>query len=214
MFFDDAAYDRRRTILCIRSRRAGMLLDRALAAYDCCVAHDARTACRKAKLGAFDLYLAVDPHSSAAAVECWRGMREFDANTPFLFVLRRRLPPAVEAALVPGVDAYVDNSEADSALAHAVQRLLALAERRSLEARREETLAIREDIHERLTRLEWRVQLSRESMARAQEHVMRAYALQSFTRLGGTKSFFERLWPEAYEEALRETADGSSSSPA
>jgi hypothetical protein len=209
MSSNDTFYDRRRTILCIRSRRPGGVLDRALADYDCCVVHDARVASRKAKLGAFDLYLAVDPHSSTAAVECWRAMREFDRNTPFLFVLRRRLPPVIEDTLVRGIDAHVLDSEAASTVAHAVQRLLADAERRSLDARREETLAIRDDIRERLNRLEWRVQLSRESMARAQEHVMRAYALSSFTRLGGTKSFFERLWPDTYEEALRHDRGGS-----
>lgn len=32
---------------------------------------------------------------------------------------------------------------------------------------------------------------------------MRAYALQSFTRWGGTKPFFERLRPDLYEQALR-----------
>lgn len=207
MSIDHAGYDRRRTILCIRSRRSGPLLDRGLAAYDCCVVHDARVAWRKAKLGAFDLYLAVDPNASAASVECWRGIRQFDRNTPFLFVLRRPLPADVEQQLVPEIDGHVRYTDTPSALAQAVRRLIDLAERRSLEARREETLAIREDIQERLTRLEWRVQLSRESMARAQEHVMRAYALQSFVRMGGTRSFFERLWPDAYEEALRQTRD-------
>jgi hypothetical protein len=87
---------------------------------------------------------------------------------------------------------------------HVAERLLADAERRSLEARRQETLAIRDDIQERLSRLEWRVQLSRESMTRAQEHVMRAYALQHFTRSGGTRSFFERLWPATYEDVLND----------
>jgi len=209
----DPLYDRRRTILCIRSRRSGVLLERALLDYDCCVVHDTRVAARKAKLGAFDLYLAVDPHSATAAIECWHAMRDFDRNTPFLFVLRRRLPPAIENTLVSGIDAYVLDSEPASTVAHVVKRLLDDAERRSLEARRQETLAIRDDIRERLNRLEWRVQLSRESMARAQEHVMRAYALSSFTRLGGTKSFFERLWPDTYEEALRHDGERPSTPP-
>ncbi len=211
MFAHEPSYDRRRTILCIRSRRAGPLLERALAEYDCCVIHDARVAFRKAKLGAFDLYLAVDPYSPTAAIECWRGLRAFDTNTPFLFVLRKSLPVAVESALVPGVDAFVNDSEAPFMLTHAVQQLLDAAERRSLEARHEESLAIRNDIQERLARLEWRVQLSRESMARAQEHVLRAYALRDFIHRGGTKSFFERYWPDTYEEAVRGTADPGTS---
>jgi hypothetical protein len=136
-------------------------------------------------------------------------MREFDRNTPFLFVLRRRLPPAIEDTLVQGIDAYVLDSEVASTVTHVVQRLLADSERCSLDARREETVAIRDDIRERLNRLEWCVQLSRESMAHAQEHVMRAYALSGFTRLGGTKSFFERLGPDTYEEALRHDREGS-----
>ncbi|MGE5525844.1 MAG: hypothetical protein ACM3SS_19175 [Rhodospirillaceae bacterium] len=205
----DVDDDRRRTILCIRSRRAGALLDRALTHYDCCVVHDAHIACRKAKLGAFDLYLAVDPHSSTAAIQCWRAMREFDRNTPFVFVVRRRLPAAIEHVLVPGIDASVIYGETASVLSQTLERLIEAAERRSLEARREETIAIREDVQRRLRRLEWRTQLSRESMARAQEHVMRAYALQTFTRLGGTRSFFERMWPEIYEEALRSPGHSS-----
>jgi hypothetical protein len=199
--------DRERTLLCVSSRRAGVMLDRALSNYRCCVVHDTRVACRKAKLGAFDLYLAVDPYSSAAVCECWRAIREFDANTPFVLVVRGSVPVAVQSALSPERDGVVTDGAGSAVLADTVAALLAAAERRSLDAKREETLAIREDIRARLSRLEWRLQLSRESMARAQEHVMRAYALRSFTRLGGTKSFFERLWPDAYEEALRTSAD-------
>jgi len=80
------ADDWRRTILCIRSCRSGVLLDHALAGYECCVVHDARVACRKAKLGAFDLYLAVDPYSPAAGDapkrEPLAGSRQSPAEKP------------------------------------------------------------------------------------------------------------------------------------
>jgi len=206
--------DGRRTVLCVKSRRAGTFLESALASYECCVVHDTKTACRKAKLGAFDLYLAVDPYMPNAAVECWQSIREFDGNTPFVFVLRKPLPPAIGHCLVADVDACVLFDDGPSALAQCARRLLMLAERRSLEARREQTLVIREVIQERFARLEWRLQLSRQSMARAQEHVIRGYAMQEFTRRGGTKSFFERMWPDAYEDALRHDPTPQAAPPA
>jgi hypothetical protein len=203
-YFQREDYERRRTVLCVKSRRSGAALETALSTYTCCVVHDAWIACRKAKLGAFDLYLAVDPHSQGAAIECWRGIRAFDSNTPFVFVVRRPLPPDVESALRDGYDAYVIEESGGARLRPVMERLIEAAERRSLAARREAALVVRDDIRQRLAKLESRIQLSRESMTRAQEHVMRAYALQHFTRSGGTRSFFERLWPATYEDVLND----------
>ena len=73
-----------RTLLCVRSRRANPFADEVLKRYNSCVVHDAKTACRKARLGAFDVYLAIDLRSAYPAVYLWENIRSFDTNTPFV----------------------------------------------------------------------------------------------------------------------------------
>lgn len=191
-----------RSLLCVRSRRVDRFADEVLKPYKACVVHDAKTACRKARLGAFDAYLAIDLRSVHPASYMWENIRSFDANTPFVLVVAKALPLEFEERLQCGYDALIVESSDPAHVAGVIQQLLLLAERRSLEARRIEALAVQDDIAERLERLEQRMQLSRQSLARTQEHIMRAHAVREFERCGGTKSFFERLWPDTFEEAL------------
>lgn len=196
----------RRTVLCVRSRRVDPLADEILHGYEACVLHDAKLACRKAQLGTFDFYLAIDLRSHDAPLYLWRHVRTFDANTPFVFVVSQEFPQHRAPALRDGYDAVVAMDEPDArTVQSAIQRLLSVAEQRSLEARRMEALAVHRDITDRLASLEQRVQLSRQSLARAQEHVMRARAMLEFLRCGGTKAFFERYWPDTFEDALRDS---------
>lgn len=195
-----------RTVLCVRSRRADDFTDQLLHRYEACVLHDARLACRKAKLGVFDCYLAIDFRSNDAPLYFWSNIRAFDPNTPFLLVLAHPLAAGTQPAFRRGYDEVVMTpAQHVSDAVAAIARLLAHAERRSLEARSIEARAVQRDIAERLARLEHRVQLSRQSLARAQEHVMRALAIREFLKSGGTRALFERYWSDTFEHALRDS---------
>lgn len=81
--------------------------------------------------------------------------------------------------------------------------LLRYAAQRALDARVEEAKAVSRELHARLADLSRRVSLSRQSFARAQEHVMRAYGLHAFTRAGGTPASFDRCWQETFDDMLK-----------
>lgn len=196
----------RPTALCVRSRRTDGFSEALLRPYEACVLHDAKVACRKAQLGVFDFYLAIDFRSNDAPLYLWSHIRAFDPNTPFVLVLAHPFAASSEPAFRRGYDeAVIAPAPHVSDTAAVIARLLAQAELRSIEARSLEARAVQHDIAERLSRLERRVHLSRQSLARAQEHVMRALAIREFLKGGGTRALFERYWSDTFEHALRDS---------
>lgn len=206
MRYQEFSGSERRTVLCVRSRRVDTFAEEVLQGYQACVLHDAKLACRKAQLGTFDFYLAIDQRSTDAPLYLWRNIRTFDPNTPFVLVVGQPFSQQPAPAFRAEYDAAVIMQSPDAPeVAAVIQRLLSHAQQRSLEARRMEALAVQTDITERLAVLERRVLLSRQSLARAQEHVMRALAIREFLHSGGTKAHFERYWADTFEDALRDS---------
>lgn len=199
----------RAKVLCVRSQAMETLLDEALSVYDTTALHDGRVALRKARFGLFDGYLAIDSRSARAAVLTWQGIRGFDSNTPFVLVTSEALPDDV--ALKAGYDAHLRFPEDIPMLRSVMDTLLRYAAQRALDARVEEAKAVSRELHARLADLSRRVSLSRQSFARAQEHVMRAYGLHAFTRAGGTPASFDRCWQETFDDMLKAVLRGAGS---
>lgn len=172
------------------------------------VLHDGRLALRKARFGLFDGYLAIDSRSETAAVLTWQSIREFDGNTPFVIVTPEALP--VDVNLKSGYDAHLRFPDDIPMLRSVMDTLLGYAAQRALNARVEEASAISRELHTRLADLSRRVLLSRQSLARAQEHVMRAYGLRAFTSAGGTPASFEQLWSDTFDHMLKRSYDAQS----
>jgi DNA-binding response OmpR family regulator len=190
-------------ILCVRSNANAPALDVMLGRFDVTVVHDGDIAGRKARFGVYDCYVAADARTAKAAVYVWNAIRAFDRNTPFVLFAAEALPVAAESQLRSGFDAYVRYPGEGSELHRIIEHLLNAAEDRSLDARVAETNIIAGELNTRLADLSRRVMLSKQSLARAQEHVMRAYALRTFAEYGGTRSLFDRYWPETFESTLR-----------
>jgi DNA-binding response OmpR family regulator len=192
-------------ILCVRSNANAPALDVILNRFDVTVVHDGDLAGRKARFGVYDCYVAADARTAKAAVYVWNAIRAFDRNTPFVLFAAEALPVEAESQLRSGFDAYVRYPGEGSELHLVIEYLLNAAEERSLDARVAETNAIAGELNTRLADLSRRVLLSKQSLARAQEHVMRAHALRTFSEYGGTRSLFDRYWPEIFESTLRES---------
>lgn len=192
-------------ILCVRSNANAPALDVILSRFDVTVVHDGDLAGRKARFGVYDCYVAADARTAKAAVYVWNAIRAFDRNTPFVLFAAEALPVEAESQLRSGFDAYVRYPGEGSELHVVIEYLLNAAEERSLDARVAETSVIARELNTRLGDLSRRVLLSKESLARAQEHVMRAHALRTFSEYGGTRSLFDRYWPEVFESTLRES---------
>jgi CheY-like chemotaxis protein len=198
----------RSRILCVRSNANAPALDVILDRYDVTVVHDGNLASRKARYGVYDCYVAADARTAKAAMYVWNAIRAFDTNTPFVLFAAEALPAEAASQLRPGVDAYVQYPGQDSELHIVIEGLLTAAEERSLDARVAETGVIARELNSRLADLSRRVLLSKQSLARAQEHVMRAHALRTFAELGGSRSLFDRYWPETFESTLRDSYGG------
>lgn len=189
-------------LLCVHSKAADAVLHEVLRHFDATSVADMGLAVHKASLGAYDAVLTYDTPGARTAVMLWRHMRRGDANTPIVIVCAEYLPAEALAQTKPGFDIVVRYPCDASSLLRAIRGLLTAAERRNMLAYSEEVKAISEEIRGRLALLEQRVNLSRQSLARAQEHVVRAVALRTFCASGGTRSHFENIWPDVFESAL------------
>jgi hypothetical protein len=198
------------SLLCIGSpRRYEPQLEAVLQRYESRVVRDPAVGFRQAQLAAFDVYLAYGTSEPERILTAWNKIRRFDENTPFVIVgtpavaaeLAGQLRPDYEHVFTEGYDAMQ--------LVDALDRLLLLAGERGLEARKFAVAHVTEEISERLAHIEQKIYLSRQSFARVQEHVMRAQAMRQFHRYGGTRAFFDRLWPDIFEEALQRSYPGA-----
>lgn len=189
-------------VLCISSKAADPILEEVLRNFRVTAVHDARLALRKGSLGTYDFFLAYDPRGSRAPALLWQHLRRNDVNTPFVMVCGEDMPPDVAPALRPGFDAVLRYPCNAPDVLRAIASLMAATERRNTHARAEEARTVSDEIRGRLATLEHRVHLSRQSLARAQEHVVRAIALKAFCASGGTRSHFENVWPDVFESAL------------
>ncbi|HWI14529.1 MAG TPA: hypothetical protein VNT02_09760, partial [Burkholderiales bacterium] len=194
-------------VLCISSKAADPILEEVLRSFKVTAVHDARLALRKGSLGTYDFFLAYDPRGARAPALLWQHLRHNDVNTPFVMVCGEDMPADVAGGLKPGFDAVLRYPCSAHDILHAISSLMSATERRNAHARTEAARTVSNEIHGRLAALEHRVHLSRQSLARAQEHVMRAIALRSFTSSGGTRSDFENVWLEVFESALRSSHD-------
>jgi hypothetical protein len=190
-------------LLCIGSHPRHTFLRHKLAHYQSRVVYDPEVAYRKAQRASFDVYLAYDRYDAARTVAAWRKIRRIDENTPFVIVGPTSLTASLAGELRSGFDALIDEIENEGLVLQVMEQLLLLAGERSLKARQFAVARACAEIEQRLSYLEQQLHLSRQALARAQEHLVRAEAMREFYRRGGAKAFFNRLWPDIFEEALQ-----------
>jgi hypothetical protein len=196
-------------LLCIGSHPRHTFLRRKFGHYQSRVVHDPEVAYRKAQRASFDVYLAFDGNDAGRTVAAWRKIRRVDENTPFVIIGPRSLTGYLAGELRSGFDALIDEAEDEALVFEVMERLLLLASERSFEARQYAVARACEEIEQRLSHLEQQLHLSRQALARAQEHLVRAQAMREFYRRGGAKAFFDRLWPDMFDEAVQRSHLGA-----
>lgn len=192
------------SVLCLTSKRHDDVVDESLRGWHACLVHDLRPARRKAELGVYDFYAAVARGTLVhGAMLFWKYVRLPDSNTPFLFVLDEPLPDYYARSLHAPLDDVALLSDGAAAARRTIERLLQRCAERALAARMAIRDTVRSDLEQRLTLRAGSLPGSHASFARAQEHVLRNQALAYFTEAGGSKAWFDRLWPDIFEDALR-----------
>ncbi|MGE5522424.1 MAG: hypothetical protein ACM3SS_01825 [Rhodospirillaceae bacterium] len=192
------------SVLCLTSKRHDGVVDESFRGWSACLVHDLRPARRKAQLGVYDLYAAVARGPLVhGAILFWKYVRLPDSNTPFVFVLDEPLPDYYARSLHPLLDDVALLSNGATAARRTIERLLQHCADRALAAHMAIRDTVRRDLEQRLTMRAGPLRGSHAFFARAQEHVLRNQALGYFTEAGGSKAWFDRLWPELFEDALR-----------
>jgi CheY-like chemotaxis protein len=107
-----------------------------------------------------------------------------------------------EEALSAGAQAYIVKPIDYLALQDVVDYLILKTEMKGLEARTAELHAIRDEINERLALIPLKLRRLEIQSIKAQDRAVKARAGLAFSDTGGARADFERLWPEAYEDAL------------
>jgi DNA-binding response OmpR family regulator len=158
----------------------------------------------------FDLVLlaaAIGKHDGLALC---REIRARDKTVPIVVycpdtppVARERLSAAWEA----GAQTCVSLHDGAGQLRQVVTRLIAEQAQRNMEATIAESCAITAQIRSTQADIEGRLHASRQAVARAREAALRSQALKVFVEAGGNQLGFTRLWPAAFEDALRQSYD-------
>jgi DNA-binding response OmpR family regulator len=168
-------------------------------------------ALRLARAEVFDLYLLSNWMPDGTGIDLCRQIRNFDGNTPIIFLSGVADSADHNDAIRAGANAYIDKPGGLSRLTDTVHCVIRQSEIRSLDAKVQELAAIRSAIDEYLVELQNRQARMDEksrlakarlisSIATRQDISDRAY--QAFTAAGGARGDFLRLWPAALNEVL------------
>ena len=195
-------------VLCVGSEPLHTFFTQTLRHYQSRVVYDLELAFRRALRTSFDIYVAFDAYDPGRTLAAWRKIRRIDPNTPFVLIGPRSFISEVGDELRPGCEALVDETQAEALVPEVMQELLLSASERSLHARQFAVARVCEEMDQRLAHLVQKIRLSRHTLARAQENLVRAEAMREFQRHGGAKAFFDRLWPDMFDEALQRSRLG------
>ncbi len=176
------------------------LLDHGYRADRAASASDALAA---ARAGDYDIYI-IDNWwlTDGDGIELCREIRRYDAATPILFYSGNVFPSEIVRALDAGAQDYIVLPDLAGQLPGRVDELVEAAETRNREAFLEETRSIREQLSERLERLDKMKQAAEQHLDHALQEVLRAHALADFIKAGGKRAVFDQLWPKALKDAV------------
>jgi DNA-binding response OmpR family regulator len=132
----------------------------------------------------FDIWL-----TDMSGIELCRQIRTFDANTPVIFASAAAYDKDRREALAAGGQAYIVKPLDFSELERTIKQLILKADLQSLEAKTAEIAAMRDQIQDRLERVEATFNMARKA---AFKHKAR----QVYLGAGGTLANFEYLWDE------------------
>jgi DNA-binding response OmpR family regulator len=148
-----------------------------------------------ARLRYFDLYILDNWLPGGSGVELCRRIRTFDPNTPILFYSAAAYPRDMQAAFSAGAQAYLIKPVRFDELTRAVALLTAVPPETTIESRRAESAAIREELAIQRRESAERLEKAKDKYLRAEEKALRLKAQLAFLAAGGTRGDFAREWP-------------------
>jgi DNA-binding response OmpR family regulator len=190
----------RKRILCVDDQEDFWeLLSVALSSYSIKPAYTFAEGLELARNQFFDLYVLDNWLPDGWGVDLCRQIRGFDWNTPVVFVSGAAYAADHEKALEAGATAYLNKPVDLIDLEALIGKLLKSADAKTLEARSIELAALSEEIRESSAGLR-AISAGARERGRLANSRHREVAYAAFTRSGGSRSSFERLWPDILDE--------------
>jgi DNA-binding response OmpR family regulator len=162
-----------------------------------------RTICdgwKSARTEPFDLYILDNWLPDGSGVDLCRQIRTIDPSVPIVFLSAAAYESDHREAIGVGATIYMDKPVDPFNLEAKITQLVDQAEAYSLEARLTEIDAMREAIADHVQELARKSSKARDRLAIANDHLLRVQAYRTFTASGGTRSYFDRFWPEVLRE--------------
>jgi DNA-binding NarL/FixJ family response regulator len=161
------------------------------------------TALRKlARRHACDLYVLQTPLGWDEADAICRNIRSYDAHTPIVVYATQPTAADRREVLAAGAQALVTRSDDPQNLQGRVGQLVMLAELRSMDALASNAHRLHENLSKRLQQIIGTPSVNRAAAVDGATTRLKTQAARLFTKAGGTRANFERLWPGIYERAL------------
>src|SRR5262249_17015873 len=157
-----------------------------------------------------DLYLVDKWLPKQSGVDLCRQIRQFDVNTPIIFMSAAILECNRLEAIQAGAQTYLTKPVGLGTLLRTVSTAIDRAYLRSLQATRLGIAAIQEYMKEStpagfahcVASLDGGYAGTGAAHARANQGLLRVRAYEAFTAEGGTRANFERMWPSVLKEGL------------
>lgn len=162
-----------------------------------------RTRCdgwKSARTEPFDLYILDNWLPDGSGVDLCRQIRTIDPNVPILFLSAAAYQSDHREAISAGATIYMDKPVDPFTFEARITLLIDQAEAASAQALLTEIDAMRETIGHHLLEVARRSSEVRNRLAIANDHLLRVQAYRTFTAWGGTRSYFDRFWPEVLRE--------------
>ena len=161
-----------------------------------------------ARIQYFDLYLLDNWLADESGIELCRLIRQFDSNTPIIFISAAAYEHDMLEAMMAGAQAYLKKPVDLDQLAGIIRSLDRQSTINSLAARIEELAVIGEELRLRRQQIQANRIKARETKKRAAEELLKLKARLAFIEAGGTRANFERMWPELRRQDFTSSGHG------
>jgi len=200
----DSNIEKKRILLVEDDEDAQELVPLMLTDYEIVIARNFTEGLRLARQMYFDLYLLDNWLPDGNGIELCQHIREFDPDTPVVFLSSVAFESDVRRALKAGAQIYLTKPSFPDEIEWAVARLTLIASSMSFEARLAEIAVVREELAIQYRENAGLFEHANGKRLRAEEKALRAKANLAFLAARGTRGDFARLWPSVYLREIRD----------
>jgi DNA-binding response OmpR family regulator len=195
--------ERKRILLVEDNQDAREIVAFNLEEYTVICACDFAEGLRLARRGYFDIYILDNWIPGGSGLELCRRIREFDPHTPILFYSACAYSHDLQAAFSAGAQKYLVKPVRFRDMTRTVDQLISVQSEKAFEARRAESVAIREELAIRRMETAELKEKAKAKHLRAEEKALRLKAEMAYLAAGGTRGDFAREWPSVFTEKVR-----------